>query len=197
MDIFLSRLLPTVSTPKNGPLRPSIVWSECVSVPIANMVAELPDLPSLISNILAGQLPIEARSERSISNCAQKHTLRSHREARRVGYTLVCLRTHACRGVAEKWRSGAAEVRCRGGALDVVDAARAESRWRCVGPQHPWAAHTVTGDTHDTKMRGRTPASCRFPRKTGGSTRDVFRPRCRCCGSHPGGATRANSIYIL
>ena len=30
--------------------------------------------------------------------------------------------------VAEKWSSGAAEVRCRGGALDVVDAARGESR---------------------------------------------------------------------
>ena len=98
-----------------------------MSVPIANMVAELPDLPSLISTILAGQLPIEERSERSISNCAQKYTLRSHREVRRVGYTLVCLRTHACRGWRRKWRSGAAEVRCRGGALDVVDAARGES----------------------------------------------------------------------
>ena len=131
MDIFLSRLLPTVSTPKNGPLRPSIVWSECVSVPIANMVAELPDLPSLISTILAGQLPIEERSERSISNCAQKYTLRSHREARRVGYTLVCLCARMLAAgccVAEKWSSGAAEVRCRGGALDVVDAARGESR---------------------------------------------------------------------
>ena len=41
---------------------------ECVSVPIANMVAELPDLPSLISTILAGQLQLEDRSARSISN---------------------------------------------------------------------------------------------------------------------------------
>ena len=37
-----------------------------MSVPIANMVAELPDLPSLISTILRGQLAIEERIERSI-----------------------------------------------------------------------------------------------------------------------------------
>ena len=39
-----------------------------MSLWIADKVAELPDLPSLISTILGGQLPIEERSGRSISN---------------------------------------------------------------------------------------------------------------------------------
>ena len=68
MAICLSRLLPTVSPTKKCPVRPLMLRIECVSVPIANMVAELPDLPSLISTILAGQLQLEDRSARSISN---------------------------------------------------------------------------------------------------------------------------------
>ena len=56
---------------------------------------------------------------------------RSHRETHGALATLVFLRTHACRGV-QCWggevEDGGAEVRCRGGALDVVDAARGESR---------------------------------------------------------------------
>ena len=39
-----------------------------MSLCIADKVAELPDLPLLISTILGGQLPIEERSARSISN---------------------------------------------------------------------------------------------------------------------------------
>ena len=38
-----------------------------MSIWIADKVAELPDLPSLISTILGGQPPIEERSARSIS----------------------------------------------------------------------------------------------------------------------------------